>query len=48
MPPDQQSELLHAILYRKGLRTIRREIGSAEPTGSLAERVSQIFDTKEE
>jgi hypothetical protein len=43
LPCDQVQELTHAILYRRGIKTLR--LGSA-PTGeSLAEKMQRIIDT---
>ena len=45
LPPDQKAELFHAMLYRKGLRTLK---GAPQPEGqqgSLRERARAIFDT---
>jgi hypothetical protein len=48
MPPDQKAELFHAILYRRGLRTLRAAAGAQDAQQSLRERSQAIFDTKEE
>jgi hypothetical protein len=48
MPPDRKAELMHAILYRKGLRTLLTATLEGEETGSLADRAKAIFDTAEE
>jgi len=47
-PPDQKAELFHAILYRRGLRTLRAGAGAQEAPRSLRERASAIFDTTNE
>jgi hypothetical protein len=44
-PPDQKAELFHAILYRRGLRTLRAAAGAQEAPVSLRERSQAIFDT---
>ena len=44
LPPDQKAELFHAMLYRKGLRTLK---GAPQPEGqqgSLRDRARAIFD----
>ena len=48
MPPDQKAELFHALLYRKGCRTLKGATEQAQPTGSLRERAQAIFDMKQE
>jgi hypothetical protein len=48
MPPDQKAELFHAILHRRGLRTIKLAVTPGEAPVSLSERARQIFDTTEE
>ena len=48
LPPDQKAELFHALLYRKGLRTIRGQADEAQPTGSLRDRAQAIFDMRQE
>ena len=48
MPSDQKAELFHAILYRRGLRTIKGGTVASEPTGSLRDRAQAIFDTMKE
>ena len=48
MPPDQKAELFHAILYRRGLRTLRAVAGAQESPQSLRERSQAIFDTTPE
>lgn len=45
MPPDQKAELFHAILYRKGARTLKVGIEPGEVAVSLADRARSIFDT---
>ena len=47
LPPDQKAELFHAILYRKGIRTLKGA-AAQEPTGSLRDRAKAIFDTVKE
>jgi hypothetical protein len=48
LPPDQKAELFHALLYRKGLRTIKGSVNQGWPVGSLLDRARAIFDTKQE
>jgi hypothetical protein len=49
LPPDQKAELFHALLYRKGCRTIKgAATPEAQPVGSLRERAQAIFDMKQE
>jgi hypothetical protein len=48
IPPDQKAELFHAILYRKGCRTLRGVPRQTASPGSLRERVQSIFDTVKE
>jgi hypothetical protein len=48
LPPDQKAELFHALLYRKGLRTIKSAGKQDGPVGSLLDRARAIFDTKQE
>jgi hypothetical protein len=48
LPPDQKAELFHALLYRKGLRTIKSGSKQDGPVGSLLDRARAIFDTKQE
>jgi len=45
MPPDQKAELMHAILHRKGLRTLKVAMNGDAPETSLADRARAIFDT---
>ena len=46
MPPDQLAELRHAILHRRGWRTLKVASGPLpEASGSLFERSQAIFDT---
>jgi hypothetical protein len=45
IPPDQKAELFHAILYRKGCRTLRGVPQQAASPRSLRERARAIFDT---
>ena len=47
LPPDQKAELFHAIMYRKGIRTLKGA-AAQEPTGSLRDRAKAIFDTVKE
>jgi hypothetical protein len=44
LPPDQKAELFHAILYRKGLRTLKGPAKPEQPSASLRERAQAIFD----
>jgi hypothetical protein len=44
IPPDQKAELLHAILYRKGMRTILCQSGDNQPK-SLSDRAKALFDS---
>ena len=44
LPTDQKAELFHALLYRKGLRTIKGAAKQEGPTGSLRDRARAIFD----
>jgi hypothetical protein len=48
IPPDQKAELFHAILYRKGCRTLKGAAKQEGPTQSLRERSQAIFDTAKE
>jgi hypothetical protein len=48
LPPDQKAELFHALLYRKGLRTIKGAAEQTQPSVSLRERAQAIFDMKQE
>lgn len=49
LPPDQKAELFHALLYRKGARTIKGAAAQeAQPAASLRERAQAIFDMKAE
>ncbi len=48
LPPDQKAELFHALLYRKGARTIKGAAASEAESKSLRERVASIFDMKAE
>ncbi len=45
LPPDQKAELFHALLYRKGLRTLKGAAKQGEPPASLRDRAQAIFDT---
>jgi len=48
LPIDEEAELLHAILYRKGAKTYRKEIQTEQYTVSLAElRQDREIDTSE-
>lgn len=49
LPPDQKAELFHALLYRKGARTLKGAAAQeAQPAASLRERAQSIFDMKAE
>jgi hypothetical protein len=48
IPPDQKAELFHAILYRKGCRTLKGVPQQSASPGSLRERSQAIFDTAKE
>jgi hypothetical protein len=44
VPCDVSAQLLHAILYRKGVVVFRNQDGTGEPTGSLANKLESIFE----
>jgi hypothetical protein len=48
LPIDEEAELLHAILYRKGAKTYRKEIQTEQYAVSLAElRQDREIDTSD-
>lgn len=42
-PVDQLQQLLHAIMHRRGLPTMRRRIKSEMPDVPLTDRLKAIF-----